>query len=135
MGKHFDRLMCQQLEEYYRKNLEELKKIKIATKNFTGAIGNFIQELSCEITNKIGPGLLDQSIHAKDIFEQEQTKIIHDDFKSLTKKYGEGSSTETESDPIRVEILEAKLDFTEKKLNDMGVVVKTIDGRLVFEEE
>jgi len=130
MGTQFDRLVTEQLKEYYKKSLEEYKEQKAVIMELLNEREQYLVKLRDELTKSF-----ESKYSQSPILEAEIEKVSEEISAFRTeqaKKSKELQIGRMSVCKMQAEIIEKKLDLIEEKLNSKGIIVDMVDGKVRF---
>jgi hypothetical protein len=142
MGKQFDKLVSEQLKQYYCENFEAYKNTKAVALDLISAKTQFTMELYGKLENEFQKKVMvggEEGIIKRQIYQEESYKVfdetnhLKNEWK-VEKEKVENSGGNVALNKIKVEVLEKKLEFIEEELNKRGIMIKIVKGEIEFEE-
>lgn len=143
MGKQFDKLALEQLKQYYSENLEAYKNTKAVALDLISVKTQFVSELYGKLKKASevkGTFSSQEDIMKHQVYQEESDKVF--DEMNISKnewhqevRKVEASGENTALNKLKVDVLEKKLDFIEEELNNRGILIKIVNGAIVFEDK
>jgi hypothetical protein len=142
MGLQYDRLICEQLKEYYVTNFTEFRSMKSIIIELLRDKERFVISLHDSLKNELAKLPNTGGTVQSDIFEGELHRVF-DERNTIReeqrRKHGEffkppEGELGFRADRFTADVLEQKLNLIEQELNKSGVIVNLVDSKVVFED-
>jgi len=142
MGLQYDRLVCEELKKYYVANFDKFRNIESVILDLLREKEQFVIGLHDNLKNKLSQLPNEGGTRQKEIFENELCSVFDErndlrveQAKKNEKFFPPPNQHAYQISKFRAEVLEQKLCLIEEELNNKGVIVKLLDGKVVFEDK